>query len=232
VRLIALCAAKLGRTTFKESETTELRGFINITKSAAPALAALALILGCTVQAKADFIVNGGFETGDFNGWTVSAGFTSVTGPFDGFNPHGGNFFAALGNVGGLGTLSQTIVDNPGQLDTLSLYLGSDGGIPNEFKVEFNGVVLYDQLNLPDTRGNSSQYNLLSFTVAGTGSDTLTLFERNDPGYLALDDVSLNPAASANPVPEPASLVLAGLGAASMLGYAGLRRREKPATAA
>ena len=199
-----------------------------IPKIAALLISAL-LAFGSARQARADFVVNGGFETGDFIGWTLNAGSTFVTGPFDGFNPNSGNFFAALGNVGGLGTLTQTIVDNPGQIDTLSLYLGSDGGTPNEFKIEFNGNVLYDQTNLPSTQGNANAYNLLSFTVTATGNDTLTLSERNDPTYLALDDVSLVPASTATP--EPASLALASLGAASLLGYAGLRRRKKVAVA-
>jgi hypothetical protein len=139
--------------------------------------------------AKANLIVNGGFETGDFSGWTVSADSTGVGPAFYVFVPNSGTYFAFLGNIGGLGTLSQTVSDTAGQVYTLSMYLSSDGATPNEFKIQWNGTTLYDQTDLPNT---SPSYNLLTFTVQGTGTDTLTLSERDDPGYLALDDVSLN----------------------------------------
>ena len=41
-------------------------------KRATLILAALALLSGWPGQAKADLIVNGGFETGDFTGWTTN----------------------------------------------------------------------------------------------------------------------------------------------------------------
>jgi hypothetical protein len=152
----------------------------------------------------------------------VNADFASVEPPgSDGFDSHSGNFFARLGEIGDLGTLTQTVIDVAGQNYTLAMFLGSDGGTPNAFRVDWNGTTLYDQTNLGDTRGNTDQYNLLSFNVVGTGSDTLTLYERNDPGYLALDDVSLN---SANAVPEPSTLVMSSI-LIGMFGVVGLRKR-------
>ena len=50
------------------------------------------------------------------------------------------NYFAALGPVGSLGFLSQTFADTPGQPLTVTMYMASDGGVPNEFQVKFNGT--------------------------------------------------------------------------------------------
>src|SRR5437773_4432346 len=71
--------------------------------------------VGAAGQAKADLVVNGGFETGDFTGWTVAASFTFVdpaspgVGGAGGFATHSGSFYAAMGSVGALGTISQTL---------------------------------------------------------------------------------------------------------------------------
>jgi PEP-CTERM motif len=186
-------------------------------KRAISMLAVFALVLGGPGRAKTATIVNGGFETGDFTGWTVSASFTSVeTAGFDGFNPNSGNYFAALGNIGKFGSLSQVIATTNGQGYTLSMYMASDGRAPNEFAVYWNTSLLFDQVNIP-----AQAYQLLSFNVVGTGSDTLTILEQNDPAYLALDDVAINGTA-----PEPASMTLLGIGIAGMAGY-GWRRRKQ-----
>src|SRR5579862_5380244 len=101
-------------------------------------LAAVIAMAG-TSAAKADLIVNGGFETGNFSGWTLSGntGFTGVSGPGfnDGFvnNPNSGNFFAFLGPVGSDGFLSQTFSDTAGKTLHVSFFLANDGDTPNDF---------------------------------------------------------------------------------------------------
>ncbi len=194
---------------------------LSVTRSCCAVLVGLVLLIFAP-QARAGLITNGGFETGDFTGWTVSGGARVL--PLDKFSPHSGSFFADLGNSGSLGTLSQTVSDTAEQIYTLNFYLGSDGETPNEFKIQWDGTTLYDQTNLPITLNNANPYNLLSFTVTGTGSDTLTLFQRNDPGLLALDDVGLAA------VPEPGAMTLIGIGAAlCMAGYGWQRRHRKQA---
>jgi hypothetical protein len=188
------------------------------------AAAVLGLVVGATGRARADLIVNGGFETGDFTGWTVSANADAgVVTSFRGFSPHSGNYFAYIGATG-LGTLSQTITDTVGQSYTLSMYLGGDG-TPNEFAVQWNGTTLYDQTNIPSTLHNADQYNLLSFTVVGTGTDSLTLYESDPPNTLVLDDVSLIPSTAG--VPEPSTLALLGVAAIAGLGCCGWRRLKQ-----
>jgi hypothetical protein len=161
-------------------------------------------------SATAGLIVNGDFEQGNFSGWSVSTPDAFVLHSFDGFNPNGGAFFALLETPFHLGAISQTISDTAGRDYVLSVHLGSDGRTPNEFKIDWNGKPLYDQTNLPDTRSNPSQYNLLSFSVVGTGSDTLTLSGQNNVGELAVDDVSLNAAPDAA-APEPSTFVISSI---------------------
>jgi PEP-CTERM motif len=182
-------------------------------------LAAVIAMAG-TSAAKADLIVNGGFETGNFSGWTLSGntGFTGVSGPGfnDGFvnNPNSGNFFAFLGPVGSDGFLSQTFSDTAGKTLHVSFFLANDGDTPNDFHVSFDGTSL-----LSLTNDSAHAFEEFSFLVTATGSDTLTIGGfRNDPGYFGLDDVSVT-------VPEPTSIALFGAGLVA-LGFM-MRRRKR-----
>ena len=63
-------------------------------------LAAATLVIGSTGIARANLILNSGFETGDFTDWSVIANATLVApAGFSGYLPHSGASFAALGNV-------------------------------------------------------------------------------------------------------------------------------------
>jgi hypothetical protein len=148
-----------------------------------------------------NLVVNCGFETGDFTGWTVlnNDGFTSVQSTFD-LGPNSGTFYAALGTIGGDATIEQTITDVPGQTYLFSFYHGSDGGQPNDFTAEWDGTPLLSLTDLPAT-----PYTLYSFTETGTGSDTISFLARNDPSFDALDDVVVSG------TPEPASLPLVAI---------------------
>jgi PEP-CTERM motif len=179
--------------------------------------------------ANADYIVNGGFETEDFSGWTVNGSYISVSPnvPYS-YSAEAGSYFAMLGTVGGLGTLSQTFADTAGQNLVISYWLASNGQTPNEFKTEFDGTTLFDQVNIPAT-SYPYAYVHCQFDVTATGHDSLTFFERNDPSYLALDTVSVTPASSVttpgspgSSVPEPISIALL---AGGLLGFAAVRAR-------
>jgi hypothetical protein len=181
----------------------------------APLLGILLLsILGN--RAKADsLIVNGGFETGDFSGWTQSGntGFTGVTnGAFAGNSgAHSGKFWASLGPVGSDGFLMQqsAISTTFGGAYTLQFWLSSDGGTPNNFSVSFDGTSLLSLTNIPDQNWTSYTFKNV---VANTTSSNLTIGFQNNPGYLGLDDVSLT---SAVPLPKSAwagAILLGGFG--------------------
>lgn len=176
------------------------------------------LFLACSQTATADLITNGGFETGNFTGWTVSDD------PYDNTTvekassdpnnlviPFSGEYVARLGTADMDGTLSQTIVDAAGQPYQLSMWLKSDGNTPNDFNVSWNGNTIYSQTNIP-----VSDYFNIALNVTSTGTDTLLIGERNDAGYLYLDNVSLNS------VPLPGTFALLGL---SLAGLAYLQRK-------
>jgi len=163
-----------------------------------------------------NLVANCGFETGDFSHWTVSAGATGVSSSFGpgNYDPNSGSFYAYLGNVGSLGTISQSLATTNGDQYELDFYLASNGTTPNEFKVEVNGDVLFDQVDIPSTSG----YVLHTFDFTATGPTTLTFFERDDPNFLALDDVSV----AETSVPEPTSVVLM----LTLLAVTGMRLRR------
>jgi hypothetical protein len=100
--------------------------------------------------------------------------------------------------------------------------LGSDGGTTNDFSASWNGTTISSQTNIPTTNGAYTPY---SFTEVAAGSTTTILFSfRNDPGYLALDDVSVV-ANGSTVIPEPSSMALACIGGLSLVVVTAWRRR-------
>jgi hypothetical protein len=191
------------------------------------ALAALSAIAQATPAAAADNLVtNGGFETGSFSGWTVTGDHASVIGSNGSYSPNSGSFFANLGDVSETGSLSQTIGTVAGETYTLSYSLASHGDYETFFSVDWNGQTIAGS-QLTDPNSNSI-YQLFSFLVTGTGSDTLTIHAWDHPSYIALDDVSL--VANVNgAVPEPATwaMMLIGFGG---IGFAMRRKRGAAVT--
>lgn len=171
-------------------------------------LISLALVV-TSFCANANLVVNGGFETGNFSGWKKVANFTGV----ENTAAQSGTYGAALGNMNGIGTISQNISTAAGGDYQLSYWFTSDGQTPNYFGVLWNGTqIAGSQIS----NGAAIAYTNFVFMLVGTGSDTLTFQERNDPGYLGLDTVTLNR------IPEPGSLALVGLGIVAL----GLSRRR------
>ena len=207
-----------------------------MTRSAITVLTTLtiALLAGTALRAKANYIVNGGFETGDFSGWTASGNtaggiFVRTTGSPGGYDPHSGTFFAAVGPAGPpLGFLSQTFSDTPGQSLEITYYLASNGATPNEFQTLYDGSTLFDQSNIPAT-GSSSPWPYVKYTFAetATGSDTLEFGFSDPPSVLAFDDVSVEPVSS---IPEPVSLLTFGTALAGLGFFRRLRPTQKQTT--
>jgi hypothetical protein len=123
-----------------------------------------------------------------------------------GLASHTGTYYAALGEISVPAYLSQTLPTAVNQLYRLSIWLDSAANparghqtTPNEFSVAWNGITLFDKVNI----GRTGWTNL-QFTVKATGPGTvLQIGGRDDPFYLGLDDVSVTPV----PVPVFQTLI-------------------------
>jgi hypothetical protein len=171
-------------------------------------------------RASADLVVNGGFETGDFTGWTLvgdpTANFVSTN------FVHSGNYAAFLGEPSTLGTLSQSLATTVNSSYRIDFWFAGDGDTPSEFTASIGGTQLVDLVNPPfDTA-----YREFTFQFVATTSSTVLSFGFRDgaPGYLNLDDVSVIAVAS---IPEPASAALLGLGAVGLVGLGLVRGKGR-----
>jgi hypothetical protein len=168
-------------------------------------LLALCLAVGgLAVQpARADLVVNGGFETGDFTGWTISDPSIQIDSAF----AADGNFDAAF--TGSSGTLSQGLPTTPGLSYTLSFLVTDDTGY---FLDTFHASFAGHSIDLTGDMANLV-YVTEVLTVPGASvpaNAVLSFQATSDPlagGVWHLDDVSVVAAA----VPEPpVGMILAG----------------------
>jgi hypothetical protein len=131
-------------------------------------------------------VANGGFETGDLSGWSLS-GNTGFTGVGNG-DPHSGTFALDAGPMGSDGFLTQNVPTIPGQQYVFSYWL-ENGGAPsgNDFSASFDGGVVQALVN-----SSPFGYTQFSYLVTATTASTQIEFAfRNDPDFWHLDDVSV-----------------------------------------
>jgi hypothetical protein len=144
-----------------------------------------------------NLVGNCGFETGDFSNWEQS-GDTSFT-DVSAAAAHTGEFGARFGPVTDLGFIAQRLSTIPGQLYNLSFWLVSSGR-PNHFQVYWDGALISDSVNFPDTRtpsagpGSSAFVQLAIPNLPGGSSPTELKFGFfNVPYYFFLDDIVVLP---------------------------------------
>jgi len=185
--------------------------------------AVLTLVLAMAGGASAIPVVNPGFETGNFSGWTtIPAGSGSFFG-VDGA-PHTGNNAAFFGGVtaGSYDMILQDLATTPGQSYTLRFWLANDGGTPSSFQALWGGSTV---VNVTNSAG--FDYTLFSANVTATSATTQLKFQSYQvPAFFFLDDISVDATAVA---PEPSALVGGALGALVLVAYARRRRNRAPA---
>lgn len=140
--------------------------------------------LGMTQSAKANLVVNGGFETGDFTGWSVGGFVFAVP-----FLSHSGTWAAEFPQVGSAGSISQNIATTAGSIYQIDFWLSNPfGGTPSDFTVKWGGVTIFS-LTDPPVFGYT-EYTLNAVGLAGTTA--LEFDGRQDPTAFFLDDISVN----------------------------------------
>ena len=154
-----------------------------------------------SLQIGQSLVENGGFETGDFTGWTLVGNTTTGSGynetiydavedAASGYDVvYAGTYGAFLGDDQ-LATLSQTLTTVAGQNYLLSFWLDNPAaGSVQRFLVNWSGTALYNITNPPAFAWTNFQ-----FVVTAPGSNSILQFgAENDPSYFGLDVISVTP---------------------------------------
>lgn len=190
--------------------------------------AAFSLCAALAPAAAQNLLVNGGFETGDFSGWSLEDDIDDSAvrlGAFGGVAPAEGAYQASFGSDDpDFGLLIQRFAATPGAFYNVAFSLANLGDAPNAFLFTFGG----DPLRL-EVDAAPFGYRRFSGVVQAIAPSTRVQFQFFHPeSFWLLDDVSVTLATGAV-VPEPVTwaLMISGFG---LVGGA-MRRRRTDVTA-
>lgn len=210
-------------------------------------VAVAAIVVGATLAfvapaSSANLVQNGGFEAGYLLDWTMEGNFSAyngVNGGEDGVVPYAGCCMLSLGNfppggpsgISGIAGVSQTLSTVPSQTYNLSL-AWADNGTNSSAQQLFQ--VLWDGAAVRTINGEtgSLSWQILSFVVTGTGSDTLTLQGYSYNGFNDIDNVSVNARVTATPLPSTWTMMLLGLAGLGFFAYRGSKKDSAAIAAA
>jgi hypothetical protein len=185
-----------------------------VSRALAGCLTAAAML--AATAAHADIVVNGGFETGDFTGWT-QFGDTTFSG-VDTLAPQSGSYGAYFGPFSP-GGIVQTLATDVSSHYIVEFWLQNEAdgfgqATPNSFELDWGGSPAFSITDAPATG-----YTHYSFSLVATSALTDLAFSFQDsPAFWDLDNVTVTL------VSEPGSLALAGL-AGALAALQGRRRR-------
>jgi hypothetical protein len=168
-----------------------------------------------------NLVTNGGFETGDFTGWTQTGdtGYSGVCADgspsvdCSGYKPLSGLFMGSFGPIGSMGGITQNLNTIAGHSYEISFFLSNGAAHPDAFSINFGGVTLVSGTNVGWMKWQFFQFS----EVATSDSTPLSFSFYQVPDYYDLDNVSV-----VEETPEPASLIL--LASAISIGAATRRR--------
>jgi hypothetical protein len=154
---------------------------------------------GHIASAYTELITNGGFETGDFTGWTLSGEYSDVM-VLNNLPPHSGTWYAYFSGDYGIAYITQDIATIPGAHYSLSFCLAN--GDPdhhvyswNEFLLKWGNSTLADLVDM-------SEFDYLPSVIDVVAVSTTTALQFgiiSNNSYMRLDDVSV--VQTSSPVP-------------------------------
>jgi len=195
--------------------------------------AAAAFSISAPAHAATELVTNGGFEAG---GVFEDGGFYPPN--WARFGPggpgavsnlavdvHSGSWGFTSGPVGTTAGIEQVLTTVAGQTYTITFWLTLEGltpqaSTPSTFDASFDGFSL---LSL----ANEAPFGFTQFSFTATASTTSTPLRftfRDDPGFWAIDDISVQEAIAA--VPEPATWMMMLLGFGAIGASMRFRRRR------
>jgi hypothetical protein len=155
-----------------------------------------------TTVLSTELVANGGFETGDFTGWTASGNGQVVAGQE---YANSGNYAVQIGDSDPDFKIDQTIATVSGATYQVQFWLEDATSPSAYFSASFGGTSLVNLTSL-----TYQGYTPYTFDVTASGTSADLQFTANGGGgTLYLDDVSVEPVLSAPAITVPGSQTIA-----------------------